>query len=295
VKQLYSQIADSLGYTRKDVNSNIWTWVNKSSDEVEKKGYIIQLKSAAEGSEVAPQGTEVTSKQSKTKMATKKDIIYALTNRAMPDWVKFGISSGGEEGLRKRMKALYNTSVPLRFEVVYAARVKNISAREIEKAIAVLLEEERENPKREFYKTSQGKAKTILTTLVKLANGGEELSLDEIKNISNKGVPKNELEELQREERDDIKRRLNFTFPELGIKKGSVLVFTQDETKKATVIGPKKVEYEGKSYSLSGLAKLLLKTRYSVNGSLYWTYKGETLDELRRRKEADKLNKLTEE
>jgi len=227
-------------------------------------------------------------------MATEKDIVYAATNPAMPDWVKIGITSGGEKGLRKRLNDLYNTSVPLRFTIVYAARVKNISAREIEKAIAELLQEERENPKREFYKTSQGKAKSILT-VVKLANGGEELSLDEIKNISNKGVPKNELEELQREERDDIKRRLNFTFPELGIKKGSVLVFTQDETKKATVIGPKKVEYEGKSYSLSGLAKLLLKTRYSVNGSLYWTYKGETLDELRRRKEADKLNKLTEE
>jgi len=227
-------------------------------------------------------------------MATEKDIVYAVANPAIPDWVKIGITSGGEKGLIQRMNALYNTSVPLRFTLVYAARVKNISARDIEKAIAELLQEERENPKREFYKTSQGKAKSILT-VVKIANGGEELSLDEIKNISNKGVPKNELEEREREEWVNIKRRLNFTFPELGIKNGSILVFTQDETKKATVRGPKKVEYEGKSYSVSGLAKKLLDYSYGVSGSLYWTYEGETLDEIRRRKEADELNKLTDE
>lgn len=227
----------------------------------------------------------------------KQDIVYAVTNPAMPDWVKIGISSGGEKGLIERIRGLYRTNVPLQFKLEYAIRVEN--ARAIEGEIKRAFKEHRRNPNREFYKISSESATSILK--IAQIGGGEELRHDEIKNISDAEVPKNELRERDREEKVVNERRSNFKFSDLGIATNEVLVFKPDETKKATVIAAKKIAYgdegdeEVKEYSVSRLAKKLLGVSYSVNGSLYWIHKGETLDEIRRRKEEEELDELAEE
>ena len=46
-------------------------------------------------------------------------IVYCLTNPAMPDYVKVGMT----DNLVKRLKQLDNTSTPLPFECVYAVQV----------------------------------------------------------------------------------------------------------------------------------------------------------------------------
>jgi len=225
------------------------------------------------------------------KQNIKQDILYAVTNPAMPDWVKIGISSGGETGLIKRIRGLYSTNVPLQFKLEYAVRVEN--ARTIEGKIKLAFKEHRRNPNREFYKISPESAKSILE--IAQIGGGEELRPDEIKKISNAEVPKNELRERDHEEEVVNARRSKFRFSDLDIEDGAELVFTHDKTKKATVLASKnKVAYEGKEYSVSRLATILLKSPTSVSGTLYWTYNGETLDEIRRRKE-DELDDLTEE
>ena len=46
-------------------------------------------------------------------MDTKEDVVYLLSNEAIPGWVKIGRTNE----LERRLKELYNTSVPLPFKV----------------------------------------------------------------------------------------------------------------------------------------------------------------------------------
>lgn len=75
-------------------------------------------------------------------------IVYILTNQAMPDTLKIGIT----KNLEDRMRNIDNTSVPLPFECFYAVEVENASA--IEKAIHEGLDDCRVRQNREFFNTT---------------------------------------------------------------------------------------------------------------------------------------------
>jgi len=86
------------------------------------------------------------------------------------------------------------------------------------------------------------------------------------------------------------KRRPKFKFSDVGIEDGAVVVFKNGKNtgEEATVVASKnKITYHGKEYSVSGLATILKERQQEVNGTLHWTYNGETLDALRKRKEKD--------
>jgi hypothetical protein len=51
-----------------------------------------------------------------------QEIIYILTNEAMPDLVKIGYTNNS---LEERLKQLDRTNLPLPFEVYYACEVEN--------------------------------------------------------------------------------------------------------------------------------------------------------------------------
>ena len=61
------------------------------------------------------------------------EIVYILTNEAMPDMVKIGITSTTVE---ERMKSLQTTGVPLPFTCYYAAEVED--AGKIERVLHAL-------------------------------------------------------------------------------------------------------------------------------------------------------------
>ena len=46
------------------------------------------------------------------------EIVYVLTNEAMPGIVKIGRTT---DGVQSRMRSLFNTNLPLPFECAYAA------------------------------------------------------------------------------------------------------------------------------------------------------------------------------
>lgn len=54
---------------------------------------------------------------------TIQGIVYILTNPAIPNMVKIGMTS--HEDVKLRMSQIYTTGVPLPFECVYAAKVAN--------------------------------------------------------------------------------------------------------------------------------------------------------------------------
>jgi len=83
-------------------------------------------------------------------------IVYILTNEAMPDTIKVGIT----DNLDRRVRELDNTSTPLPFECYYAVEVENASA--IEKKIHEGLDDKRVRQNREFFNATPEQAKAIL-------------------------------------------------------------------------------------------------------------------------------------
>ena len=74
-------------------------------------------------------------------------IIYLLSNPAMPGILKIGKTT--KEDVKLRMKELYSSGVPLPFECLYAAKVRDIDS--VEKALHTAFSPDRVNPKREFF------------------------------------------------------------------------------------------------------------------------------------------------
>ncbi len=71
---------------------------------------------------------------------------------------------------------------------------------------------------------------------------------------------------------------------------GAELNFVNDDNIKARVIAPegqKTIEYGGEFTSPSAAAQKILGYPYQVQGTIYWLYQGETLDERRRRMESE--------
>ncbi len=75
------------------------------------------------------------------------NIVYVLTNSAMPGLVKIGYTT--QDDANSRIGQLYTTGVPVPFELNYACKVQN--AEEIEKALHIAFSPQRINPKRNFF------------------------------------------------------------------------------------------------------------------------------------------------
>lgn len=191
----------------------------------------------------------------------------------MPGYVKVGKTSTSLEQRIKELSA--STSVPFPFTCFYACTVKDASF--VEHQLHDAFDNNRVNPKREFFQISPER----IVSALKLA---------EIENIT----PKKDFVESKEDQialnkiRAEIRAKFNFKM--VNIPVGAELVFSRDETIKATVLDDRSISLNNKSMSLSASAQKILGYDYGVQGTAYWTYEGETLDERRRRIE-DQKNK----
>ncbi|MDD5528147.1 MAG: GIY-YIG nuclease family protein [Patescibacteria group bacterium] len=199
------------------------------------------------------------------------EIIYVLTNEAMPGFVKVGRTS---TSLEQRIRELNSsTSVPLPFTAFYACTVKDTSF--VEHQLHDAFDDSRVNPRREFFHIAPERVVAAL-------------KLAEIENITPKKdfVETKEDQEALNEARE---RRGRFNFGIVDIPIGAELVFSRDENTKAKVIdiySTDSIEVNGEITSLSRSAQKILGYDYGVAGTDYWMYEGETLDERRRRFES---------
>lgn len=201
-----------------------------------------------------------------------KEIIYILTNEAMPGYVKIGKTNSN---LEQRVRELsVSTSVPLPFTVFYACTVND--AKFCEHQLHDAFDDNRVNPKREFFRIAPERVVAAL-------------KLAEIENIT----PKKEYFE-SKEDQEALnaarKIRSRFNFEMVKIPIGAELYFSRNESIKAKVIDThvaNSIEFNGKKTSLSSSAQKILGYQYSVAGTDYWMYEGETLDERRRQFEAE--------
>ena len=87
------------------------------------------------------------------------NIIYVLTNEAMPGLVKIGLTTDSVESRVSQLSS--HSGVPLPFECYYAAEVGNASR--IENILHQLFSESRVNPRREFFRLDAEKVVLALS------------------------------------------------------------------------------------------------------------------------------------
>src|SRR5712691_3471892 len=138
------------------------------------------------------------------------EIIYVLTNEAMPGLVKIGRRTDNVE--TRIAQLTRHAGVPLPFDCHFAAEVGD--ARHVEHTLHQLFSDERVNAKREFFRVDPEK--------VVLA-----ISIGQFTNIT-PGVPDIEEEEKEALERERA-RRPKLRLDAIGIKPGDVLYFSRDE------------------------------------------------------------------
>jgi hypothetical protein len=189
-------------------------------------------------------------------------IIYILTNEAMPGYIKIGFTTNSVE---ERLKQLDRTSVPLPFERYYSAEVED--ARRDEEWLHSIFADRRVRGNREFFKMNP------------------ELAALALKKIEIKEVRvENNLTKEQEREVDEIKeRRSRFHFDKYNIKIGEQLTFTRDKNIIAEVVENDKIKIGNKVNSLSTFAQELLGYKRRPQGTLYFMYKDEILDDMRKR------------
>lgn len=195
-------------------------------------------------------------------------IVYVLTNPAMPDLVKIGMTTQLE--VEDRMRQLYGTGVPVPFDCAFACQVKD--AAEVERALHFAFGDSRVNPNREFFKLEPERVIAVLKLL----------KVDEITMEFEKQLEA-ETEEADKQSATNLKkvRRPRMDFLEIGIPVGATLQFRGRESI-AKVLSEKKVEYQGQECSLTAATRkeLGLPDDYPLQPSPYWLYQGKTVKEI---------------
>ena len=91
------------------------------------------------------------------------NIVYVLTNPAMPGIVKIGMTDRPD--VRRRMGDLYSTGVPLPFDCVIAREIEDREASEIERALHTAFGPNRINPSREFFQVESEQVEVLLRVM----------------------------------------------------------------------------------------------------------------------------------
>lgn len=197
--------------------------------------------------------------------------IYIMTNPAYEGYVKIGFT---DADVYKRAKELSSASgVMFDFEVYgYYETPAKLGDKSLHKIIDGLNPELRVNKRREFYKMSAKAAYEFLYSVAELSGTEDKMTL---------------VDEDDEEVPAKTKRRPPFSFKAAHIPFGSEITFNGDNPVTAIVKDDRHITYNGETTSVSDLAQKLLDSKWQVQGTLYFTYEGETLSERRRRMEAE--------
>jgi hypothetical protein len=196
----------------------------------------------------------------------EKQIVYVLTNPAMPNLCKIGKTT--QSDVEMRMSQLYSTGVPLPFECAFAVEVEDCS--KVETALHVAFGPSRINPKREFFEIDPEQAIAVLKLL-----GSRDVT-PEINEDLNRDVSEAEKESAKR-----ASKRPSINFDEMGIAIGSTLTFADDDdTITVTVTAPKKVRYNGEEVSLTRVTREILGLDYNIQPTKYWLCEGRNLRDI---------------
>jgi len=209
----------------------------------------------------------------------KKGVIYILTNPSFPDYVKIGYA----HDLEKRLKQLNRSeAIPYAFRAYAVYEVDSeLTDRELHKLIDSLNPTLRtietfdgKKREKEFYAMSAEDAYSLLECIAKISG-----TKNNLKRMTPEGHEV--IDEQIAEEVRNTARKGPFKFAECGIPVGSKIVFINDSSVVATVVDDRHIEYNGVTTSMSALAQELLGSKWQVQGTAYFTYKGKKLTDIR--------------
>lgn len=200
------------------------------------------------------------------------EIVYILINESMPEFVKIGFTRGSVE---ERIRQLDRTGVPLPFEIYYAATVGD--AQKEEKWLHSIFADRRARNNREFFKMNPEYAALAL----------KRVEIGEV--VIDSGLTPDQEKEV-----DEVKeRRSRFHFAEYGIPVGSKLVFTRDPNVVAEVMDGDKIKIGENVDFMSNMARDLLGYKRRPQGTLYFKFEDEILDDRRSRMEEGEAEVIT--
>jgi hypothetical protein len=195
------------------------------------------------------------------------EIVYILVNEAMPGLVKVGRTN---RDLATRIKELFQTGVPLPFELHFACEVADGAF--VEAQLHSAFGDHRVSRNREFFRIAPERVQSALSlAMIREIRLGDEVF------------------ETTEDKADVVaaKRRARFQFSMIGLQPGTELQLYRDPKITCKVISePNKVEFEGEVRSLSDAAIQAYKTLGldwpALSGPWEWSHNGKRLDEIRR-------------
>ena len=206
--------------------------------------------------------------------------IYIFVNPAFPQLIKIGYA----DDVQKRLKILNrNSGLPDPFHCYAIYKVKKrLEDLRLHNLIDTLDSSLRHSKNREFYEINCQKAYDILSAIAQINGDEEQLKKNPFSdNYFEQTKFINVTHENSYNNKTKKQGRLKFSM--LGIPVGSKLVFVKNKNITCvTKDNTNKVEYNGKIYPISRLAKKLLNVT-AAQGGLYFMYNGEILVDIRKR------------
>ncbi|MCH9813733.1 MAG: GIY-YIG nuclease family protein [Epsilonproteobacteria bacterium] len=195
----------------------------------------------------------------------ENQIVYVLSNPAMPGIVKIGKTT--QRDVELRMTQLYASGVPLPFKCEYAVEVEDCD--KAEQALHIAFEPYRVNPKREFFDIAAEQAIAILKLL------GTKNMTPNVEDELNKNVSKAEKDSAKR-----VTKRPSINYIEMGLSIGDKLYYVEDESIEVEVVSEKKVKYHDEIMGLTKATRLIKKLDYDIQPTRYWLYNGRSLKDI---------------
>lgn len=206
-------------------------------------------------------------------------VIYILTNPSFPEYVKIGYAHNIEKRLRQLNRS---ETIPFAFRVYATYEVKSeLTDKELHKLIDSLNPDLRtiENfdgreRVKEFYAMSAEDAYSLLESIAKISG-----TQDRLKRLTPEGHEI--LDEVLAVEIKETVRRGPFRFSVCNIPVNSEIAFIDDPSVHAKVVDDRHIEFNGETTSVSALAQKLKGFEHPVQGTLWFTYEGKRLADIR--------------
>lgn len=200
----------------------------------------------------------------KKEVMESQEIVYVLSNSAMPGILKIGKTTQAD--VISRMNQLYTTGVPVPFECVYAIEVEDCS--KVESALHIGFGPSRINPRREFFEIESEQAIAILK-LVETKDVTPEVARNLNKNLS----------EAEKNSGKKLKKLPNMNFADMNIPVGSKLLYRDGETE-VEVKSDRKVCFNDNTMTLTAATREITNSPNSLRPSPLWTFNGRLLKEI---------------
>ena len=220
-------------------------------------------------------------------MSNSKGVIYILKNPSFPDYVKIGYA----DNIENRLQQLNNSEcTPFAFRVYATYEVDSrLSDLKIHSIIDKLNPDLRSidnfNGKkrvREFYAMSAEDAYSILEAIAEIHNYGDRLKKWDLNANEIKAEEIAEQVQLEKKAKHSI-----WTFDDWQIPNGAEIEYIKDSTIKCSVFNRRKLEFNGETFYMTPLARIISGNKSIVHGPGWFAqnfkYNGELIKDIEKR------------